>query len=151
MKRAILILCAGLASGLVAHEAWLAARRPASQSLDAQLVWMRAYLQLDASQFERLKALHEEHRPRLRELGAEVAHARIESAAFEERRRTSGQVDFIAFAQFVQERREVDRQCTQSTHELVAAALAVMTPEQRARYLQMVTPALEEPVAGSIY
>lgn len=151
MKRAIIILLAGLLSGVAAHESWFTARQPGpSNSLDAQLLWMRTYLRLDGEQYARLKVLHEELSPKLRELGEEVARARLTSRAFEERRRRSGEVDFLAFAQFVRERREVDAECSESTRGLVAAALSVMTPEQRNRYLEMVTPVIEAPPGGSL-
>ena len=150
MKRAIIILLVGMLSGIAAHEAWFTARRPGpSDSLDAQLLWMRAYLRLDGEQYARLKVLHEELSPKLRELGEEVSRARLTSQAFEERRRKSGEVDFLAFARFVQARREVDAECSESTRGLVAAALSVMTPEQRNRYLEMVTPVLETPPGRS--
>jgi hypothetical protein len=64
-----------------------------------------------------------------------------EFAAFENTRRTSDRVDFIEFAQFVETRRAINRQCLESTRQLVLATADVMTPVQRAHYLGLVAAA----------
>jgi hypothetical protein len=152
MKRAILFVVVGLLSGLVAHETWYLARRPPpADSLEEQLRWVRVQLQLNTEQYARIKALHEEFGPRLRELGTEVAQTRLTLQEFEDRRRTSGQVDFLAYKEFVDQRRVVDRQAAESTRELVAAALSVMTAEQRAHYLAMLSPAPEPEEQGTFH
>lgn len=150
MKRFILILVLGVLSGVGAHQAWFLARKPVpTDTLEQQLQWMRVRLHLDADQYARIKALHEQFQPRLDELGREVAQARTTSEAFEQRRRDLGQVDFLAYAQFIQHRRTVGRQASESTRALVDAALSVMTPDQRQRYLEMVTPVLEDSASGT--
>jgi hypothetical protein len=141
MKRAILFVVVGVLSGVLAHETWYLARRPPPpESLEEQLHWMRVQLHLNAEQYARIKALHEERGPRLRELGTEVAQTRVTLQEFEDRRRNVGQVDFLAYKEFVDQRRAVDRQAAESTREIVAAALSVMTAEQRARYLELLNP-----------
>jgi hypothetical protein len=152
MKRASLILFAGLAAGVAAHFAWFDARRPdVRPDLDSQLVWMKAQLQLDAAQYARIKAVHEQFGPHLETLAEEVGRLRTELAAFENERRSSGDVDFVAYAQFIRERRAVDRECSDSTKELIASASDAMTPEQRERYLAMLAPALEKTAGGSFH
>ena len=56
-------------------------------------------------------------------------------------RKTDDRVDFIEFAQFVETRRTINRECLESTRQLVLASAGVMTPEQRTHYLGLVAPA----------
>jgi hypothetical protein len=109
---------------------------------------MKAELQLSDAQFARIRELHQASSPRLRALGAEVARMQAEFAGFENTRRTSDHIDFIAFARFVELRREIDRQCRESTRQLVLAASEEMTPVQRERYLGIVAPA--DPLGRSV-
>jgi phage host-nuclease inhibitor protein Gam len=140
MNRTLLILLLGLGVGLGAHTAYFEMHRPTGlDSLDGQLAWIKNELDLSDAQFARIKALHEESSPRLRALAAEVARMQDEFAAFENTRRTTDQVDFLEFARFVETRRNINRECLESTRNLVQAAAGVMTPEQRARYLGIVS------------
>jgi hypothetical protein len=144
MKRGFIILAAGLACGVLAHVAWFGARRPAGNAdLDSQLAWMQQALRLTPEQFARIKALHEQSSPRLLALAAQVGRMRGEFAAFERERRTSGQIDFLDFARFVEQRRAVDRECAESTRRLILAASEVMNPQQRETYLAFLDPALK--------
>lgn len=141
MKRMWLVLFAGGAGGLLAHFGWLEIHRPAqANDMAAQLAWIQDDLRLSPEQFARIKALHEQSGPRLLALEAEVVRLRDELSTFERGRRTTGQVDFLEFARFVEQRRIVDRACTESTRRLVLAASEVMTPEQRTRYLALLEP-----------
>jgi hypothetical protein len=101
---------------------------------------MKTELKLTDRQFARIKAIHEQSSPRLLALAAQVARMREEYDAFEHERTTSGQVDFLEFAHFVEQRRVVDRECLFSTRQLVADAAGVMTDKQRARYLGLLGP-----------
>jgi hypothetical protein len=142
MNRATLTLLLGLAVGIGSHTIYFQMHRPpALDSLERQLTWMKEELKLSDSQFARIKELHEASSPRLRALAADVARMQAEFAAFENTRRTSDRVDFIEFAQFVETRRNINRQCLESTRQLVLASADVMTPEQRAHYLGLVAPA----------
>ena len=138
MKRALFILLGGLFCGALAHVGWFAAHRlPDANSLEAQLAWMKESLQLTPEQFARIKELHEQSSPRLQALAAQVAQMRSEFAAFERTRQTAGQIDFLEFARFVEHQRQVDRECLESTKQLVLAASEVMDPYQRERYLAL--------------
>jgi Spy/CpxP family protein refolding chaperone len=149
MKRSLLLLLLGLAAGSAAHLLYYRWHAPADiNSLDAQLTWMKTELNLTDAQYARIKELHQASGPRLRALAAQVAALQREFAAFEESRRTSDRVDFIDFARFVDARRHVDRECQDSTRQLVAAAAEVMTPTQRQRYIQLLATA--EPLAQSL-
>ncbi len=142
MNRALLTLLLGLAVGIGAHTVYFQLHRPAGlDSLDGQMSWMKEELKLSDTQFARIKELHEASSPRLRALAVEVARMQAEFAAFENTRRTSDRVDFIEFAQFVETRRNINRQCLESTRQLVLASAGVMTPEQRAHYLGLVATA----------
>lgn len=144
MKRTLLILLLGLAGGLGAHYGWLARNDPTGRDdLSAQLAWMKTNLHLSDAQLARLRALHEESAPRLMALAAQVASMRGELAAFERERLTTGRIDFLEFARYVEQRRALDRTCLDSTRSLVAASAEVMTPPQREHYLNLLAPALK--------
>ena len=139
MNRTILMLLFGVVVGLGAHTVYFQLHRPAGlDSLEGQLAWMKEELKLSDEQFARIKELHEASSPQLRALAADVARMQSEFAAFENTRRTSDRVDFIEFAQFVETRRNINRQCLESTRQLVLASAGVMNPVQRVQYLGLV-------------
>ena len=142
MNRTVLTILVGVLVGVAAHTIYFQLHRPAGlDSLDGQLTWMKQELNLSDAQFSRIKELHEASSPRLRALAADVARMQAEFAAFENTRRTADRVDFIEFAQFVETRRAINRQCLESTRQLVLASAGVMTPTQRAQYLGLVASA----------
>jgi hypothetical protein len=142
MKRGVLVLILGAAVGVATHLAFFRLHQPPDPgSLEGQLAWMKWELHLSDEQYARIRELHEASSPRLRALAAQVAQMREEFAAFENTRRSADRVDFIEFAQFVEARRNVSRQCLDSTRELVLAAAGEMTPGQREHYLGIVAPA----------
>ncbi len=142
MNRTLLILLLGLAVGVGTHFGYFQLHRPAgTETLDGQLAWIRTELKLSDQQFARVKELHEASSPRLRALASEVARMQAEFAAFENTRRTADRVDFIEFAQFVEVRRNINRECLESTRRLVLATADVMTPEQRTHYMGIVSAA----------
>ena len=144
MKRMLAVILAGVFCGTAAHFAWFAARRPArADGLDAELGWIQESLQLSPAQFARIKALHEASGPRLRELATQLAQMRREFAQFEHEQKVTEDVDFVEFARYVQKRRAVDRECLESTRQLVLAASREMDPVQRERYRALMAPALE--------
>jgi hypothetical protein len=146
MKRLPLVLTAGLVCGLVAHLAWFRLHRPIEAAdLGSQLEWMQRTLQLSPEQYARIKTLHEQSSPRLLALAAQVARMQSEFAAFEQERRTTGQIDFLDFARYVEQRRAVDRECAESTRRLIVAASEVMNPQQRLAYFAFLDPALKTP------
>jgi hypothetical protein len=139
MKRGALVLLLGLAVGVASHLVYFRIHRPFdANTLDGQLAWMKSELQLSDDQFARIKELHQASSPRLRALAAQVSQMQSEFAAFENTRRTSDKVDFIEFAQFVQVRRNIDKECLDSTRRLVLAAASEMNPSQREHYFGIV-------------
>jgi Spy/CpxP family protein refolding chaperone len=139
-----LIILLGIAAGVLSHVGWFMSQRPCgANNLDCQLEWMKTELKLSDEQFARIKTIHEKSSPRLLALAAQVVRMRDEYDAFERERTTSGQVDFLEFAHFVEQRRAVDRECLTSTQQLVADATRVMTAQQRARYLGLLGPVLQ--------
>lgn len=144
MIRTFVILFIGLAAGVAAHFTWLSMNRPAhTDSLEGQLAWMKADLQLSDEQLARIKSLHEKSTPRLLALAAEVSRMRDEFAAFEHERKTTEKIDFLEFARFVEQRRSLDRECIDSTKKLILASANVMTPQQREHYLALISPTLK--------
>lgn len=143
MRRTILALSLGLVCGLAAHFGWFVAHRPQPvDDLESQWEWMRQDLRLDETQVARIRALHEQSSPQLLALARRVAQMRREFAAFEKTRRSTGEVDFLEFARFVDEQRALDHECVDSTRRLVAATADVMRPEQRRQYLASLGPGL---------
>jgi uncharacterized membrane protein len=144
MIRALLVFIAGIIAGVVAHVTWFQSHRPCNgDQLTCQLDWMRAELRLNEDQFTRIRAIHEASSPRLFALAAQVAQMRDEYAAFERERLNDGEVDFLEFARYVEQRRTVDRECLSATRQLVAAASQTLSPSQRQQYLGLVGPALQ--------
>lgn len=119
-------------------------------NLDALLAWMKTDLQLNDDQLARIRNVHEQLSPRLVALANKVAQMQQAFASFEQTRQSAGQVDFIEFASYVEQRRRLDRECTESTRKLIAEASDVMTPQQRQQYLQLLNPALKNPGSGSL-
>jgi hypothetical protein len=142
MSRGFLVLLLGAAVGVAAHLAFFELHQPPDPgSLDGQLAWMKSELHLSDVQYARIRELHEASSPRLRALAAQVAQMQGEFAAFENTRRSADRVDFIEFAQFVEARRNVNRECLDSTRRLVMAAANEMTPGQREHYFGIVATA----------
>jgi hypothetical protein len=145
MKRGSMILVLGLAVGVAAHLGYFSLHRPYDPgTLEGQLAWMKSELHLSDEQFLRIRELHEASSPRLRSLASQVAQMQSEFAAFENTRRNSDKVDFIEFAQFVEVRRNISRECLASTRSLVMAAAGEMTPAQRRQYFGIVAAATPE-------
>jgi len=142
MNRSFLCLTLGLVIALGSHFAYFRINEPApTNTLDGQLAWMRSELQLTDAQFARIKELHQASSPRLRAMAAQVASLQAEFGAFERMRQSSDQVDFLEFARFVETRRHLNRECHDSTRQLVLASAEVMNPQQRQRYIQLVASA----------
>jgi len=139
MRRGLFVLLLGLAVGAATHVVYFRLHRPPDPgSLDGQLSWMRSELRLSDAQYARIRELHEASSPRLRALASQVAQMQAEFAAFENTRRAADSVDFIEFARFVEARRSVNRECLDSTRQLVLASAGEMTPSQREHYLGIV-------------
>lgn len=148
MNRTLLMLLLGLIVGTGTHLAYFRLHQPATDSLDSQLAWMKTELKLNDAQFSRIKELHQVSSPRLHALADQVAQLQTEFSAFEEMRRTSDRVDFIEFARFVEARRQINKECLDSTRQLVLATAEVMTPRQRQHYIRLIATA--EPLAQSL-
>lgn len=141
MNRTVLLVILGLAAGVGAHFGYLSWRSekiipPAGEELD----WMRAELKLTDSQYARIASLHDMDRPRVRSLAGRISAMQKQMDAFEAERRTEGQVDFVAFAQFVENFRQVSLECERSTRQLVHDTASVLDPRQRELYLDLVEP-----------
>jgi hypothetical protein len=148
MKPILAVLALGLVGGITAHVGWVHYRlAPMHDDLDAQLAWMQRDLNLSPEQYARIKEIHRESSARLLALSSGVTRMREELAAFEQQRKTTGEVDFLEFAAYIETRRSIDRECLQSTQHLVAASTELMTAQQRTRYLQLL-PQLDRP--GSV-
>lgn len=143
MKHVALVVLFGLLAGLGAHVLWFSVRRPSAvDTTNSVLAWLQQDLRLTDDQFARVKAIHERSGPQLQELAREAARMRAEFAEFERRRQTVGEIDFLAFARFVDTQRTFDRICAESTRQLIAATAGEMSPDQRERYLDRLDPAL---------
>jgi len=120
------------------------------ENLNALLAWMKSDLQLNDQQLARIRDIHEQLSPRLLTLASQVTQMQQSFAEFERERKSAGQVDFLEFARYVEQRRRLDRECNESTRKLIAEASDVMTPQQRQQYLQLLDPALKSTGGGSL-
>lgn len=145
MSPTLRVLCLGIVGALSAHFGWLTLSGDAHKQADlpSQLAWMQSSLHLSDAQLARIKALHEQSTPSLLALAGKVGGMRDELAQFERERTSTGRIDFLEFARFVESRRSLDRECARSTERLVAAVVEVMTPQQREQYLALLGPALK--------
>lgn len=142
MNRGLLVIFLGVAAGLISFQTWSGWREGCSSGdLSCELAWMREDLSLTDEQFERVVDLHARSSSRLRELAVEISRMESEFIAFEQTRRSEGRVDFLEFARFVAERREIEAAADQSARSLIEATADVMSPQQRTRYLALVAPA----------
>lgn len=145
MKRTLVVLMSGLLAGVVAHSGWYHSRRPCDVSeLTCQLAWIRTELKLTDAQYAHIVALHQASSPKLTALANQVAQMRDEYQAFERERVTEGNVDFVEFARFVEQRREIDRQCLALTRQLVSETSQTMNPDQRERYFGLLGPVFHD-------
>lgn len=139
MKRGFMVLMLGVLGGLGAHYSYFKTHRPCTEpTLACELTWIRDELNLSTAQYARLIELHERNGPHLAALGNQLLQMRQQLDAYEAQRRGSNEIDFIAFAQFVVERKAVENECENSSRTLILAAAEVMRPEQRRRYLELV-------------
>jgi hypothetical protein len=146
MRPSSFVLLLGVAVGVATHVVYFRLHRPPNPgSIEGQISWMRSELQLSDAQYARIRELHEASSPRLRALASQVAQMQAEFAAFENTRRATDSVDFIEFARFVEARRNVNRECLDSTRQLVLAAAGEMTPSQREHYLGIVAATAAHP------
>ena len=142
MNRGFVIMFLGVAAGLIAFQTWTDWRSGCNDGdLGCQLAWMREDLHLTDEQFTRVVELHARSSSRLRQLALEIARMDSEFAEFEQTRRSEGRVDFLEFARFVSERREIEAAADHSARTLIEATADVMSPQQRSRYLALVAPA----------
>ena len=149
MKRLLLTLVLGLAAGVGSHLAYYRYHEPtATDTLEGQLAWIKTELKLTDAQFARIKELHQASHPRLRAMAEQVAQMQTEFGEFERTRRATDRVDFLEFARFVESRRTLNRECLDSTRQLVLASAEVMTRDQRQHYIRLVSTA--EPLVGSL-
>lgn len=143
MKHAVRVVVFGAAAAFATHVGWYRMHHVSDAARGGdQLAWMKTELKLTDAQYERISSLYRESGPRLQQLSTEVTKMREAYAAFETTRLRTDQVDFLAFADFMQRQREVDRDCSATMHELVAATGVVLNPDQRARYAELVGPTL---------
>ena len=126
------------------------ATKHSGENLEALLDWMKTDLRLTDEQLARIKDVHEQLSPRLLTLAGQVAKMQQAFNQFEKERLSDGQVDFLQFARYVEQRRRLDQECTESTQRLIAEASDVMTPKQKQQYLQLLDPALKSTGSGSL-
>ncbi|MDX2186519.1 MAG: hypothetical protein SFV32_06275 [Opitutaceae bacterium] len=139
------VLLLGILLGITAHVGYFEWRRPAGPSPESNhLAWLRTELKLTDQQYSRVVALHEQTSPELRRLAAQVMDMEREMQVFENTRRSEGRVDFLEFARFVDEFRRLSSACEDSTRALVTATADVLTPDQRKRYLALVSTAASD-------
>lgn len=145
MKRILLVIASGLAAALLSQALWFGLRSPEmTNSNPNDLSWLKSELQLSEAQYTRICAIHENSSTRIALLASQVSKMKQELDSFEEHRRSTGEIDFLKFARFVEMRRAVDLECKESTRQVVQASAGQMTPEQRDQYLRLITPLMSQ-------
>lgn len=145
MKRTFAILACGALAAVLAQFAWFELRAPADPGdKPGDLAWLKGELHLSDAQYARICEIHQKSGPHIAALAAQVTRMRSELDAFENQRRSTGEIDFLEFARFVESRRAIDQECLQRTRQVVQDSAGQMTPEQRSRYLSMISPLLEQ-------
>ena len=149
MRRTFLILASGVLAAVLAQSVWFQVRSPGTPSSDPRdIAWLKNELRLSDEQFARIAEIHNNQGPRIAALASQVAHMKTEMEAFESQRRDTGEIDFLEFARFVEMRRAIDRECMESTRNVVQASAGQMTPAQRTRYLEMISPIIRDLPSG---
>lgn len=144
MKRFLLIVMLGFVAGAVAHIGFFAFRRPTVENrLTRDLAWMQSVFDLNDSQYQNIRALHQRTGPELERLFTVLRTTHEELNRLEEMRRTIDKVDFVAFHQAKEANRKARLQCRTLTLDLVYAVAELMSPAQRARYFALVGNGVE--------
>lgn len=154
MKRALCFCLLGLLAGVGVHVGYYRfslRTEPSPTTLDGELAWMQGELHLTDSQFRRIKQIHVASSAELLALADRVEQMQKELAAFENERRTADRVDFLEFARFVENRRSLDRACSDSTRRVILASADVMTPAQRQRYFGFLKSTLPFSVQTALF
>lgn len=145
MKRTLLTIGAGVLAAVIVQSIWFTLRAPHSaDSRPGDLTWLKQELHLDDTQYARICEIHRTSSPRIAALAAQMSKMKTELDAFEQQRRSTGEIDFLEFARFVELRRAIDLECRESMHKVMTASAGQMTPEQRTRYYEMISPLIHE-------
>jgi len=115
MKRLIFALVLACVSGAVAY-AVLLRTRSASQQFDCEITWLSHKLSLTREQTIRVRELHLKYCPTMNGLNAACAGSSDPARAS-----------------------ELVKACRESTAKLVEMVSAELSPEQRAKYLELVS------------
>jgi hypothetical protein len=144
MKRFLLIVMLGFVAGAMAHIGFYAFRRPTVENhLTRELAWMQSVFDLNDTQYQSIRALHQRTGPELERLFTVLRTTHEELNRLEEVRRTADKVDFLAFHQAKEANRKARLQCRTLTLDLVYAVAEVMSPAQRTRYFALVGNGVE--------
>jgi hypothetical protein len=151
MKRVLAVLALGAIGGIGAHFGYFQVHRPCTDpTLACELAWIRDELDLTQAQYATLQDLHQISEPRLEALADQMAMMRQQFLEFEAQRRGAGEIDFIEFSLFIQDRSLVEEECETSTRDLILASAELMEPDQRERYLSMIDLSIDFPLTQSL-
>jgi hypothetical protein len=135
--RHVLILCsvtvALAVSAFTIHYSWNGTSPGAAVVPASEMEWLRSEFNLDADQFERVWAIHQEYQPICQSLCDRVVQAKADlEGALLAASSYSEQVDekLVRFSR-------VKEECHRSMLQHVYEVAAVMSPEDRMRYLAM--------------
>lgn len=120
-------------SAFTIHYAWNGTSHRATDDPAGEMEWLRSEFNLDADQFERVWAIHQEYQPICQSLCDRVVQAKTDlEGALLAASSYSEQVDekLVRFSR-------VKEECHRSMLQHVYEVAAVMSPEDRMRYLAM--------------
>jgi hypothetical protein len=144
MKRALVILLAALVLGALAcFLSFCIATSPVRKmaSVDNELAWLAAEFQLSPEQTKRIAAMHAEYEPVCTEMCRRIAenNARLDRLIAENRGITTDMEGLL------RESAEIQIECRKEMLKHIYAVAAVMSPEQRARYVGLLKMQVLQP------
>ena len=138
------VLLFGFLSGIGAHHLYYTLYKPSYQdTVASELAWIRHEFRLSEEQFGAIQSVHQEYGQSFELFLAELADTYQTKLVFEDQRRKTSVVDFLAFFQILERERKIKNDSRKSTLDLVEAVSSVMTPEQRIGYYALVDECID--------
>lgn len=148
MKRALVILFAGLALGAAAYFlCFRMATQPMRQaaSVEKELAWLAMEFRLTPEQMQRVEALHSDYQPRCMEMCRKIAENNAQlDRLIAAKRDVTPEMDRL-----LRESAEIQVECRRDMLTHIYAVAAVMPPGQGERYIGLLKTRVLRP--GTIY
>ncbi len=137
----LLLAVAVLAVWTVSYRAGICRTQTLAESRGAELEWLRHEFKLDDRQFAEIKRLHEEYEPVCDGLCTRMMKAQSNLSGLISKNRSVTPEIVQAF----QETAQVRQECQEAMLQQIYRVGAVMNPDQRQRYLEIMEPHVLHP------